>query len=104
MSIFDPLSTQASLHHGCQAAGASRIRFRHNDLGRLDALLSERADQPGARFIVTESVFSMDGDHCDVTALAAYSDRLRAALAAQGVDTSASSTQIVPAIVGEALA
>jgi 8-amino-7-oxononanoate synthase len=60
----------ASLHQGCQAAGVRQIRFRHNDLDHLDALLRARADRSGRRIIVTETVFSMDGDRCDVAALA----------------------------------
>jgi 8-amino-7-oxononanoate synthase len=61
----------ASLHHGLAAAGIRQIRFRHNALDHLEALLTERAGQPGRRFIVTESVFSMDGDRADVARLAA---------------------------------
>ncbi|CAM3670373.1 8-amino-7-oxononanoate synthase OS=Castellaniella defragrans (strain DSM / CCUG 39792 / 65Phen)OX=1437824 GN=BN940_13311 PE=3 SV=1 [Castellaniella denitrificans] len=65
----------ASLHQGCRAAGIRQIRFRHNDLDHLEALLRARAGQPGRRMIVTESVFSMDGDRCDVAALAALAER-----------------------------
>lgn len=61
----------ASLHHGCQAAGVRQLRYRHNDLAHLEAQLAARAGEPGARFIVTESVFSMDGDQADVPRLAA---------------------------------
>lgn len=65
----------ASLHQGCRAAGVRQIRFRHNDLDHLDALLRARADRSGRRIIVTESVFSMDGDRCDVAALAGLAER-----------------------------
>jgi 8-amino-7-oxononanoate synthase len=65
----------ASLHQGCQAAGVRQIRFRHNDLDHLDALLRARADRSGRRIIVTETVFSMDGDRCDVAALAGLAER-----------------------------
>ncbi|HET8703969.1 8-amino-7-oxononanoate synthase [Castellaniella sp.] len=65
----------ASLHQGCRAAGIRQIRFRHNDLDHLEAQLQARAGQPGQRMIVTESVFSMDGDRCDVTALAGLAER-----------------------------
>ncbi len=65
----------ASLIHGCQAAGVRQIRFRHNDLGHLEQLLA--APNPGGRprFIVTETVFSMDGDRADIAGLAALAER-----------------------------
>ena len=66
----------ASLHMGCQAAGIRQQRFRHNDLAHLAQLL----DRPGPKLIVTESVFSMDGDRADVAALAALATQADAAL------------------------
>jgi 8-amino-7-oxononanoate synthase len=66
--LFTDRLIHASLHAG---AGAHRqIRFRHNDVGHLETLLRERADQAGPRLIVTESVFSMDGDVADLARLA----------------------------------
>ncbi|MDX3905074.1 MAG: 8-amino-7-oxononanoate synthase [Pigmentiphaga sp.] len=73
--VFCDRLNHASLHHGCQAAGVRQIRFRHNDLDHLESLLAERAGQPGARLIVTESVFSMDGDRADVPALCELAER-----------------------------
>ncbi len=73
--VFTDRLVHASLHHGCAAAGVRQIRFRHNDLGHLDSLLAQRAGQPGVRFVITESVFSMDGDRADVAALAELADR-----------------------------
>ncbi|WP_353861477.1 8-amino-7-oxononanoate synthase [Azospirillum formosense] len=78
--VFTDRLNHASLHHGCAAAGVRQIRFRHNDLGHLETLLAQRAGEPGARFIVTESVFSMDGDRADVPALAALAERHGAVL------------------------
>ncbi len=57
-----------------------QIRFRHNDLDHLERLLEERADEPGHRFILTESVFSMDGDEADVVRLAGIAERFGAFL------------------------
>ena len=68
--VFADRHMHASLHHGCKAAGAREIRFRHNDLDHLERLLAERAGEPGRRFILTESVFSMDGARADVVRLA----------------------------------
>lgn len=88
VELYADKLNHASLHHGCQAAGVRQIRFRHNDLDHLERLLASRAggveDEPPAagkpvtRFIVTESVFSMDGDRTDVARLADLADRYQA--------------------------
>jgi len=76
--VFADRLNHASLHAGCAAAGVRQFRFRHNDLDHLEELL---AQHPGRRgFIVTESVFSMDGDVADVAGLAAIARRHDAAL------------------------
>ncbi|WP_122048921.1 8-amino-7-oxononanoate synthase [Asaia bogorensis] len=73
--VFTDKLNHASMHHGCAAAGVKQIRFRHNDLAHLEVLLERHAEQPGMRFIVTESVFSMDGDTADIAALSALAKR-----------------------------
>lgn len=67
--LFTDRLIHASLHAG--AAGHRQIRFRHNDLAHLATLLARHADAPGPRLIVTESVFSMDGDRANLPALGA---------------------------------
>ncbi|MGY6769427.1 aminotransferase class I/II-fold pyridoxal phosphate-dependent enzyme [Komagataeibacter sp. NFXK3] len=69
--VFADRLNHASLHHGCMAAGVRQIRFRHNDLDHLESLLLRHANDPGLRVIVTESVFSMDGDRTDIARLGA---------------------------------
>jgi 8-amino-7-oxononanoate synthase len=61
-AVFTDRLIHASLHHGCAAAGARQHRFRHNDLNHLEELLETKGREAPARIIVTESVFSMDGD------------------------------------------
>ena len=65
--LFTDRLIHGSLHAG--AAGHRQIRFRHNDLDHLEQLLDGHADQDGPRLIVTESVFSMDGDQVDLDRL-----------------------------------
>jgi 8-amino-7-oxononanoate synthase len=78
--VFSDRLNHASLHQGCLAASVRQVRFRHNDLDHLDALLEARAGEAGTRFILTESVFSMDGDRADVVRLAAIARRHHAFL------------------------
>jgi 8-amino-7-oxononanoate synthase len=74
--VFTDRLNHASLHAGCQ--GLRQIRYRHNDLAHLEELLNVHRGE--LRFIVTESVFSMDGDRADVPALAALAERHEAIL------------------------
>ncbi|WP_199336729.1 8-amino-7-oxononanoate synthase [Oscillatoria sp. FACHB-1407] len=59
-----------SLIQGILASHARFMRYRHNDLTHLKSLLEKAARQSYSRImIVSETVFSMDGDRSDVTAL-----------------------------------
>jgi 8-amino-7-oxononanoate synthase len=74
--VFTDRLNHASLHAGLR--GVKQIRFRHNDLAHLEEQL---VSHPGEfRLVVTESVFSMDGDRADVAALAALTERHGACL------------------------
>ncbi|MBF0307822.1 MAG: 8-amino-7-oxononanoate synthase [Alphaproteobacteria bacterium] len=73
--VFADRLAHASMHHGIAAAGLRQIRYRHGDLDHLDALLTARRGRAGLRLIVTETVFSMDGDVSDVAALVALARR-----------------------------
>ncbi|MFT9099693.1 MAG: aminotransferase class I/II-fold pyridoxal phosphate-dependent enzyme [Zymomonas mobilis subsp. pomaceae] len=78
--VFTDRLNHASLHHGCAAAGAGQIRFRHNDLVHLTALLEKYQSEKGLRFIITESVFSMDGDQANIIGLRKIADQFNAFL------------------------
>ena len=67
--VFTDKLNHASLHHGCKVAGVKQIRYHHNDLGHLESLLKKQGDAARSKFIVTESVFSMDGDRVDMAEL-----------------------------------
>jgi len=60
--VFSDRLNHASMHFGCQAAGVHQHRYRHCDMNHLRRLLEEHAGQGKPSFILTESVFSMDGD------------------------------------------
>jgi len=50
------------MHFGCQAAGVRELRYRHCDAKHLGELLSQYEQHERPKFILTERVFSMDGD------------------------------------------
>ncbi|MGR3978450.1 8-amino-7-oxononanoate synthase [Acinetobacter sp. 1207_04] len=61
----------ASMIDGIRLSTAKYVRYRHNDLGHLTELLQKyHADELFERIIiVTESIFSMDGDETDLAEL-----------------------------------
>ena len=67
--LVDDLS-HACILAGAKLSNATTLRFQHDDLQHLASLL--KAERPSARrcLIVTERVFSMDGDRAPMTALA----------------------------------
>jgi 8-amino-7-oxononanoate synthase len=73
--VFTDRLIHASMHAGLAIAGSRQIRYRHDDLGHLDELLSANSSVEGPKFIVTETVFSMDGDATDMAALAELARR-----------------------------
>jgi 8-amino-7-oxononanoate synthase len=68
--VFADRLIHASMYEGLRAAGITPRRFRHNDPAHLDQLLHRHPAQGSLRLILVESVYSMDGDRADLTALA----------------------------------
>lgn len=72
--ILSDALNHASLIDGCRLSRAETRVFAHNDMDALESLL--KAAQPqGRRFIVTEAVFSMDGDRAPLNDMLALADR-----------------------------
>lgn len=67
----------ASMIDGIRLSSAKYLRYRHNDLAHLQQLLTQyHADENYERIIVvTESIFSMDGDETDLAALVALKEQ-----------------------------
>ncbi len=68
--LADELS-HACLMSGAKLSGAEFAIFRHNDLPHLEALLAARRGTANRCLILTDGIFSMDGDAAPVEALAA---------------------------------
>ena len=60
--VFADRLNHASMHFGCQAAGVRQVRYRHASANHLAELLEQHTAGDRPKFILTESVFSMDGD------------------------------------------
>jgi 8-amino-7-oxononanoate synthase len=80
--IFSDERNHASLIDGTRLSAAERVVFPHNDAGALARALAARSGG-GQAFVVTESLFSMDGD---VPPLAEYARLCRETGAALIVD------------------
>ena len=79
--LLDKLS-HASLIDGAKLSGATLRVFPHNHLGKLESHLEwTKREHPNARVVVvTESVFSMDGDRVPLRELIELKKRFRALL------------------------
>lgn len=69
----------ASIYDGIKLSGAALLRFPHRDLNRLEDLL-KKSQGYKRRLIITDSVFSVDGDLAPLAELTALKERYGAAL------------------------
>jgi len=82
--LYDELC-HASIRDGIQMSHAKAYKFQHNDAENLEELLSRFQPttdnrQPITIYIVTESVFSMDGDCPNIEQLLALTEKYNAYL------------------------
>ncbi len=68
--IFSDELNHASIIDGCRLSRAQIVRYPHNDAQALRALLEEHRGQYNRALIVTDGVFSMDGDIAPLPELA----------------------------------
>jgi 8-amino-7-oxononanoate synthase len=78
--VFSDAHNHASLIDGIRLSGARKIIYPHLDLDALETALRARVRESGRKIIVTETVFSMDGDVVPVTELLELCERYGAAL------------------------
>jgi 8-amino-7-oxononanoate synthase len=78
--VFSDSANHASLIDGIRLAKCPRIIFPHLDLNFLENELRRHASAAGARVIVVESIFSMEGDRAPLADLASLAERYGAEL------------------------
>lgn len=76
-AVYSDELNHASLIDGCRLAGATLRAYPHADVGALEAMLAE--DEEAARFrrrlLVTDGLFSMDGDVAPLASLVDIKER-----------------------------
>lgn len=72
--LVDKLS-HASIIDGMLHSEAKALRYAHNDMQHLEQLLQKHAHEYESVVIVTESVFSMDGDQAKLKEIVALKER-----------------------------
>lgn len=78
-AIISDALNHASLIDGIRLCKAARLRYAHADMTELEARLAESAGSR-VRMIVTDGVFSMDGDLAKLDRIADLADRYDAAV------------------------
>jgi glycine C-acetyltransferase len=65
----------ASIVDGARLSRAKIKVFRHKDMAHCEELLNEVANEPGHKLVITDGVFSMDGDIGPVDKLAGLAEK-----------------------------
>lgn len=77
--LYDELS-HASIRDGIQLSNAKSYKFEHNDFEALEKLILRFKNDTSEIYIVTESVFSMDGDCPNMEELASLCEKYQCLL------------------------
>ncbi|MDF7798112.1 8-amino-7-oxononanoate synthase [Pontiellaceae bacterium B1224] len=78
--IFADKLVHASMIDACKLSGAKLVRWAHNDVQALEKRLMQYGTSNVRKLIITESVFSMDGDIAPLKEIAALAETYDAML------------------------
>ncbi len=78
--VYSDALNHASLIDGMRLSGARKVIYPHLNLEVLEDRLREEAGAPWRKIIITESVFSMDGDIAPLRKIAELADKYEAAI------------------------
>ena len=78
--VYSDVLNHASLIDGMRLSGARKVIYPHLDLEALEDSLREGPGAPWRKVIITESIFSMDGDVAPLKEIAGLADKYGAAI------------------------
>jgi 8-amino-7-oxononanoate synthase len=78
--IFSDALNHASIIDGIRLSGARKVIYPHCNLNALESSLKENQSTRGRKLIVTETVFSMDGDVAPLDAIVALAEKYGASM------------------------
>ena len=78
--IFSDAANHASIIDGIRLSSARKVIYPHCDLSALESALKQNEHGPWRKLVVTETVFSMDGDVAPVDAIVALAQKYGAAV------------------------
>ena len=64
--VFSDKLNHQCIYEGCNNKKINFIRYRHNDMDHLEYMLKKNKNKNNAKFILSETIFSMDGDFADI--------------------------------------
>lgn len=64
--IIGDKENHASIYDACKLSYAKLLRYRHNDMTELEQMLAQGAAENRGMLVVTDGVFSMSGDICNL--------------------------------------
>lgn len=67
--VFMDKLNHASIYDGIKKSEATVVRYRHNDIEHLEKLLKKHSSIP-LKFLITDTIFSMDGDRAKLLEIA----------------------------------
>ena len=67
--VFSDKLNHQCIYEGCKDKRINFLRFHHNDMNHLEYLLKKNKFKQNPKFILSESIFSMDGDFADIQSL-----------------------------------
>ena len=72
--IFSDELNHASVIDGCRLTKAPILRYKHNDMAELEKLIKENLHYE-RKYIISDGVFSMDGDIADLKTVAEFGEK-----------------------------